>query len=253
MKTFWMFPAVAAAAAVADPANPNAPPHGVPSLSQDQMHKNVLNNHPAHWIVNSTHLEEYLLANRDANHTIYISDEKAFVSLATVEYDVERLATRDSGPCRIPSKYIKTYTKQTGQWPGAWTPASSCLFTGKSNLGGSEAISTSFALAIAENAGLSFTLIKDVLSATLGLTVTETYTTTRTWTCNVNANSVVQVWNQPYLAWGWFWSQSCDTNTICGGCGPEYVNGGATAPAMNPSSGQWLNYGCSTGQSNVRC
>lgn len=112
---------------------------------------------------------------------------------------------------------------------------------------------TSYSIAISENAGLSFSIIKDVLSATLGLTVTETYTSIRSYTCNVGPKSVVQVWARPYIVWGWFWSQTCMSNAMCGGCNAEFVNGGATAPAINPGTGQWLNYGCSTGTKNVQC
>lgn len=198
---------------------------------------------------------------KDANHTIYLSDEQAFVSLATVEYNVEHpvahnsssLASREGGPCIAPAKYTKTYTKQAQQFPGGWSPASGCLYGQKSDAGGSQNLQVSYSIAVQENAGLSWTLIKDVLSATLGLQVTETYSTSRTYTCNMNKKSVVQVWAQPYIAWGWFWSQTCTTFSACGGCAPEYVNGGATAPALNPNTHQWLNYGCSTGVSNVKC
>ncbi|KAJ2975367.1 hypothetical protein NQ176_g5558 [Zarea fungicola] len=282
MKTFWLFPVAATAAAVAEVGilSPGfAPPAGATSLSRRQLHENTLNNFPSEWIMNTTVFEEYVMANRgeyssisilfstvqgtnckDANHTIYLSDEQAFVSLATVEYDVEHdvhnsssLVSRESGPCIVPARYTKTYTKQAQQWPGAWSPASSCLWTGKSDAGGSQNIQTSYSIAIEQNAGLSWTVIKDVLTFSLGISVTQTYSSSRTYLCAVNKNSVVQVWTQPYIAWGWFWSQSCVVNRMCGGCGPEYVNGGATAPAKNPRTNEFLNYGCSTGQKNVRC
>lgn len=198
---------------------------------------------------------------KDANHTIYLSDEQAFVSLATiehnnqhkVEHNASSLIGRETGPCIFPTYYTKSYTKQTLQYSGTWKPASSCLYTGLSNAGGSQNIQTSYSIAIEGNAGLSWTVIKDVLSATLGISVTETYSSSRTYLCAVNKNSVVQVWTQPYIAWGWFWSQKCAVNRLCGDCSAEYVNGGAYAPAMNPNTKQWLNYGCSTGQKNVQC
>ncbi|KAJ2983999.1 hypothetical protein NQ176_g285 [Zarea fungicola] len=264
MKTFWLFPAAATAAALADAgilAPDFNPPPGAVTISRRELHENTLSNFPSESIMNTTVFEEYLMANPNANHTIYLSDEQAFVNLATVEYNVEHnvehnassLVGREGGPCIVPARYTRTYAKQTQQWPGAWGPASECHYTQRSDAGGSISLQSSYSISIEQNAGLDLTLIKDILSASLGISVTRTYTSSRTRLCNVKAGSVVQVWAQPYIAWGWFWSQSCTVNRSCGGCRAEYVNGGATAPAMNSNTHEWLNYGCSTGTKNVRC
>lgn len=198
-------------------------------------------------------VEKQVADRQGSNHTIYLSDEKAFVSMAKVEYDVKNLHSRESGPCIVPAKYTKTYTKQTGQWYGSWSPASACQYGQKSTGGGSSAISYSSSISITENAGLDWTIIKDVLSASLGLTVTETWGESKTYTCTLPPKSVVQIWSQPYIAWGWFWSQTCVSNPMCGGCANERVDGGATAPAQNPGTHQFFQLGCSTGTNNVRC
>lgn len=172
--------------------------------------------------------------------------------MRTVVLEPKALNARENGGCISPAKYTKTYTKQTGQWWDSWYPASSCLYTGYSDGGGSQAISTTKSTTITTTAALDWKIIADVLSANLGIWVAQGWSESRTYTCNVQANSVVQVWAQQYLAWGWFWSQQCYSNSACGGCAGEYVNGGATAPASAPN-GQKVNYGCSTGYDKVQC
>lgn len=199
-----------------------------------------------------------MLIKQGANHTIYISDEKAFVNLATVTRNLTSPGKRilDGPNCWAPYHYTKTWAKQVQQFPGSWSPSSSCLWTGKSSAGGSQALSSSYSIGVTQNAGLDAKVIADILALSLGISVTQTWTETRTYTCNVDKNSVVQVWVQPYISWGWFWSQNCvNYQPHCGknSCGGEYVRGGATAPAKNPNTGQWLNYGCSTGQNHVKC
>lgn len=112
---------------------------------------------------------------------------------------------------------------------------------------------SSSSLAIATSIGLDYKAIKDILSLTLGITVTQTWTESKTIRCTVKPSSVVQVWSQQYIAWGWFWSQTCPVDKRCGGCAAEKVLGGATAPAVNPNTGLHVNYGCSTGASKVKC
>lgn len=145
--------------------------------------------------------------------------------------------------------YWNTYTKSHGSWWDAWKPSSTCLWTGKSNDGGSAALAYGTSLAISETFRIKWTLIEKILEANLGLSVTETYTKTDTKTCTVKAYSVVQVWTAQYLAWGWFWTQECNS---CYGCQPEYVNGGITTPAKSPG-GNHVELGCSTGSKNVKC
>lgn len=66
MQTFWLFPAAATAAALAEAgvAPEFAPPPGLISLSPEQLHENTLNNFPSEWIMNLTTFEEYAMANR---------------------------------------------------------------------------------------------------------------------------------------------------------------------------------------------
>ncbi|KAJ2980886.1 hypothetical protein NQ176_g2364 [Zarea fungicola] len=87
------------------------------NITQEEAHENVLASIPAEYIVHSDDLEADIAKNRDANHTIYLSDEGAFVNLASIEYAAPReLQNRESGPCIAPLHFTKTYTKQAGQW-----------------------------------------------------------------------------------------------------------------------------------------
>jgi hypothetical protein len=105
---------------------------------------------------------------------------------------------------------------------------------------------------------LNWNIIAQVLSASIGFTVTETWSSGGSDTCNVPAYSVGQIWEQNYLAWGWFWSEGCESCDYGGGCGGSYgfdalADGGATAPAASNELGQGVNVGCSTGSNNVQC
>lgn len=64
MKTFCLFSAMAAVT-LANPASlvPKVPRDAI-LLSRQEIHDNVLKHHPSDWIMNSTDVEEYLLANR---------------------------------------------------------------------------------------------------------------------------------------------------------------------------------------------
>ncbi|KAJ2983351.1 hypothetical protein NQ176_g755 [Zarea fungicola] len=262
MKAFWLWIGGAAAALAANrsaslSAKVSPPPGGV-SLSRQDSHENIMKSHPAEWIVNSTTLSHYFKENYGTNHTIYLSDEEAFVHRAAVRSNSPPLAKRllDGPNCNAPYYYTKTWAKQVQQFPGSWSPASPCLGTYHSDSGGSEGIWSAYSISVTQQAGLDWTLIANILSASMGISVTTTRSETKTYNCNVKKHSVVQVWVQPYIAWGWFWSQHCvQRQAGCGAstCGSEYVDGGATAPAKNPNTGQWLNYGCSTGSKNVKC
>lgn len=67
MKTVWLFPIAAAAVALAEsgfPVPDFISPVGAASLSPQELHENTLRNFPSDWILNTTVLEEYILANR---------------------------------------------------------------------------------------------------------------------------------------------------------------------------------------------
>lgn len=225
------------------------------NLTSDEVHRNILRNLPSEWLVKSDDLHKYFKDNLGANHTIYLVDEQKFVSMknAKVKNAPSLVVNGDPGdqdPCY---HYTSTWTVQTGQWFGAWVPASQCLWTGLSTAGGSVSIAWSASTSITENANLDWDIIADILSVSIGFSVTHTWSETSTYQCDAPAESVVQIWEQTYLAWGWFWSSGCQRCDFGGGCGGSWgfnprPDGGATAPASNH-----FNIGCSTGKSNVQC
>lgn len=67
MKTFWLLPVAGTAAALADPSilTPDfVPPHGAIKFSRQELHENTIKSFPSEFIMNTTVLEEYLMAHR---------------------------------------------------------------------------------------------------------------------------------------------------------------------------------------------
>lgn len=213
------------------------------AISAETAHANVLETHSKRHIIESSDLHQYLTIHQnDQDHLIYLNDTKRFIPLRSVS---------PTGSCY---GYQSHYAKQSGSWSTNWRPASSCLYGYNSDAGGSQSLGWSFSIAVEESIGLDWTIITNVLSLSLQLSVTETWANTGTKTCELPAWSVVQVWVQPYIAWGWFWSQNCQScsDSSESGCQAEYVNGGAVAPVADPNN-LLTNFGCSDGQANVQC
>jgi hypothetical protein len=175
--------------------------------------------------------------------------------MASVNASASALSERADAPCSS-TTYQNITVPQSGSWWGASAPASACLDTTLAPGGGSQSLAYSTSVSIAENpivSVLGWGDLKDILGGTLGITVTETSTSTSTYNCPVLSDSVVQVWAAPFLAWGWFWVQECNSNSLCDGgtrCGP-YTIFGATAPAEDPISQESFNYECHNGYENV--
>lgn len=232
---------------IVQPRNMTANP-SLPKLNStmEDAHINILANFPADQIIYSTGLDMYFANNAGKNHTIYVQDTKKFISMASVS----PLSKRGDGPfCH---SYQHVWVPQSGHWYTNWRPAESnprCLYTGDSESGGSLTIDVSFIFSISESISLEWNVIKYVLGATVGLTITESWSKATHVQCSVSKNRVVQVWFEPLVAWGWFWGENCQS---CGkfgtSCSSGYVIGGQTTPVD-----QYYNSGCTTGYDKVQC
>ena len=251
------------------------------NLTLEDAHRNIMTNMPAHRIIKSDDLHQYFGDNYGANHTIYVPDERSFINLASVNLHIpdeqsllhalKPSASAEGGPTSahavardhptlppICYSYTPRWTPQTGQWFGAWKPASACYRNGLSSVQNGQTLQWQSSLSVAENFNLDYTIIADILTVSLGITVTETWTKSDVWTCDIPPYSVGQIWESTYVAWGWFWSQGCQKCTNApSGCGGSFgynprADGGATAPAIN-ENGNPFQIGCSNGEANVKC
>lgn len=246
-------------------AIPATAPHDIGStinhnqtFTKEEVHRNVLKNLPSHHIVHSDGLIQYLRENAGSNHTIYVPDEQKWVSMSSFHVKdssnltSSNLAERETAP-PVCTSWRQSWAAQTQTFWGAWTPASNCLWTGFDPAGASYTIDWSNSVSISENAGLSWGAIASILSASIGITVTQTSSNGGAQTCFIPGNSVGQMWAQKKLAWGWFWTQNCQS---CNGqktCDAGWADGGATAPFASNQHGQGFNLGCSTGRDKVDC
>lgn len=108
---------------------------------------------------------------------------------------------------------------------------------------------------ITVSGGLDWNLVKDLLSANIGIQMSTTESQSATWTCNVPGYSVGQIWYQIIKGWGWIESQSCWSCNWCGsGCSNSWNGQGyGYAPALTYQNWWTQNIGCSTGYNNVQC
>ncbi|KAJ2971789.1 hypothetical protein NQ176_g7527 [Zarea fungicola] len=208
--------------------------------------------HPDH-IIHSDNLYDYFSDNHGANHTIYVNNTRAFIDMSQVK---PQLGKRQyANPC---FGYVSNWAEQVQHWWGEWHPASGCLYTGNDKAGGSYNMAWSYSLSIADNTGVSWSIIEKVLTMSSQITVTQIWSHSGSITCNVPGNSVGQVWIQNALVWGWMWSEGCQSCGYGGGCGLPFgykarADGGALAPVASTNGGQGANYGCSAGASKVKC
>lgn len=125
-----------------------------------EIHANVLKHYPAENVLTSENLYPYLLSNQNANHTIYLSDTRAFIDLRTVHQ--KQPATDSSNPYKRQGGgtnpcfgYTSTYTTSSGSYWSAWSPVSSCLYTGASSAAGSQALAWSTSVAYQESGSVT--------------------------------------------------------------------------------------------------
>lgn len=215
----------------------------IEQYTPDQTHNNILNYHPDERIVHSDQLHQYLSEHGSENHTVYVSDLRTFVAMSPVAKIQKR-----QYPGVMCARYTSYQSKNPKSYWDEWKPASKCHWTGYDPAGGIESIAWSTSIAYTETAGLDWNVVKDVLSASLGFSVTETFTKSDTKSCNIPGNSVGQIWSQNKLGFVNMESAECSSCSWGSTCGEWSPAGDAIAPAKeDPQTG------CSTGQDKVKC
>ncbi|KAJ2979538.1 hypothetical protein NQ176_g3187 [Zarea fungicola] len=135
---------------------------------------------------------------------------------------------------------------QIQQWWNSWTPVSSCLQTNNDPEGGFVQLEYEFEIEFETGIGIGLD-IADLINAEGSFGVSESYTVSDAYACNVPGNNVGQIWSQQFITWAWMEQQSC---TSCGStnCGSWNGIGGASAPVRNT-----YQVGCSVGWDKVNC
>jgi hypothetical protein len=231
------------------------------TLTPQEAHENALKYVQADRIVESASLYTYLKSNLGSNHTIYVSDQQKFVDLSSVylkpssgENGTKHKRQGEEDPC---FGYNNYWSEQTQTWFNSWQPVSGCQYTGLDPNGGTFSLNWGSSISITETFGLDWGIIEDILSASIGFSVTETWSNGGAAACNIPGNSVGQIWDQNRIVWGWVWQEGCESCDYGGGCGGQFGSstalGGAEAPAASYTEGTGWNIGCSTGYANVQC
>ncbi|KAJ2978000.1 hypothetical protein NQ176_g4060 [Zarea fungicola] len=195
---------------------------------------------------NSTSFHQLIISNATLPEFVYLEDSNSIVDTSTVKTDGEnKLHSRQFCPTTSYSSY--SFDGAWSQW-GNWLPISNCLYTGLSPSGGSVSFTYGYSLSFAQSFGWDGSKIVAVFPS-FSFSITQAYSNSNTYGCNVPGNSVGQVWFQNLNGYGYAYKTDCVNHgacgVVCGGRqGPNYVG----APGNRVSQ-----FGCSTGYSNVRC
>jgi hypothetical protein len=220
------------------------------NITTADIHAHVLKTFRSDHITTTKDLHNYFGKHYGSKHTVYLSDTQSFVSMESVK--PKTAARSNSVHARQVGCwwYTTAWTIQQAQYWDMRKIASGCLSTGASDAGGSRTITWEASASISYTGSLDWGLITDVMTASLSITVTQEWSKSDSVTCNVNANSVVQVWETTWLAWAHF---NAEDNYVCSTGvypGATYDAGTAAAPAAQ-NNGYWI--GCSTGWDKVSC
>jgi hypothetical protein len=214
----------------------------------DWSDKETLKKHLKYPTYNTTTLYELIIANVTLPAFVYHEDIGAVVDTSSIRIGSNNNHNLQERQC-IPSSYYAYYSE--GAWAtwGHWTPTTGCLYTGLDSAGGSLGFSVGFSMSYAESWGFGGSGIVAGLSPSFTFTLTEQYSWTWSYTCNVPANSVGQVYQRQFAGYGYVYQQLCYNAGACGiTCGDAQGPNYAGAPDMAV-----LDYGCSTGCENVAC
>jgi len=209
---------------------------------------------PEGQIVPSNKLYDYLVANAGRNHTIWVPDENFSIDLSTLQTAVNNTSSNNKRqmPC---FGFIRRSVRETNQWWDDWHPASGCAYTGHAPNGAALQINWSYTKGMVANFEIGNAgALASLISGKIGFQVTESRTNGGTFTCKIPGNSVGQIWQQNYMAWGWTWEEKCMSCTYGPvDCWDATAIGAAIAPRDSAQSGVGVNVGCSTGYDKVQC
>ena len=220
------------------------------TFTDKEAHANVMRHLPAEKVVTSTTLGDY--ASNHHSRFVYVSDLQVFVDVSTLPAESSHSKRQSQFP-------VTSYSIQNPSWQyTSWTPASGCTSTGFDPDGGNEAIQWSKSVEASISAGLNFEDIASGLSASVGFSLTQTFSVSETTTCNIPGNSVGQIWEQTKTAHADVYSQTCwYFNGAFVGCDASQYYGGITAPSdandWSDIKGPPYNKGCSAGADNTSC
>jgi hypothetical protein len=122
-----------------------------PALAtSDTAHANIMRVMPSNHVITSNTLYDHFKANSGANHTIYVSDTRKFISLADVK--PKQGLSKRQGEENICFGYTHHWAEQIQSWWNPWVPVSGCQFTGLDPAGSSYSINWQYSLSISEDA-----------------------------------------------------------------------------------------------------
>lgn len=196
---------------------------------------------------NETSFHEMILANKTLPDLIYLEDSGLLVDTATIQTDADsKLQGRQTG---CSNSYYDAYSID-GTWAnyGKWLPISNCLYTNLAPAGGSLSFNWGFSMSYAQSFGWSGPNIVGSLAPAFSFSVTQSYSNSNTYSCNVPGRSVGQLWFQNLNGYGYVYKRTCHNAGACG-----VTCGARQGPNYSGAPGRGTKFGCSTGASNVKC
>lgn len=201
---------------------------------------------------NETSLHKSIMANETLPAIVYLEDKRLLVDTSTIQTDVDRIVDgklqgRQEG-CF--NSYYDSYSVD-GNWAnwGNWLPISSCLQTGLSQAGGSTSFRWGYSMNFAESISWNPASLLGALSPSFTFQLTESYSNSNSYSCNVPGNSVGQLWFQNFNGYGYVYKTTCHNAGACG-----IYCGGRQGPNYSGAPGNYATqFGCSNGWSHVNC
>ncbi|KAE9362602.1 hypothetical protein N431DRAFT_524905 [Stipitochalara longipes BDJ] len=177
-----------------------------------EMHANVLKSYPSELIITSDELNTYMAAHQGTNPLVYLSDTQQWVTRAN-ESNISALSRRqcNSGEYFL---YSSVYASKTLWYP--WQPISNCLSNNKDSGTATMGFSWSYTVTIAESGGVGYAGIVGALSASVGFSVTESWSESGMYSCPVPGGTSGQIWGRKWVAWAQL------KNMYCNNCNGEF-------------------------------
>ncbi|KAJ2983534.1 hypothetical protein NQ176_g620 [Zarea fungicola] len=195
---------------------------------------------------NSSSLHKMITANKTLPMLIYLEDSGLLVDTASIQTEANSKLQARQG---CPNTYYDAYSID-GTWSnyGNWLPISNCLYTNLAPSGGSLSFTWGYTMSYAESMGWGGPSIISSLSPAFSFSISQSYSNSNTYSCNVPGNSVGQLWFQNLNGYGYVYKQTCHNAGACG-----VTCGSNQGPNYSGAPGTGTQFGCSNGASNVNC